>query len=395
MADYLDERFRALQAFMKQQNLAGILFLRPIRGGFDLWLTGKTAADPQTDFLSKAFLAIQSTPIVFSINTDKLIEEGEDDPLTTHATETLPKTGYYTDLVGYRGDFFKRMLAENPRLGLVNPGGLLVKVHDFILKYAPQTEFVDVTRELLLRKARKSQEEIAVLRGDVRDLERVMTAVGVNARPGVTERELAYAIRKNLLERGASGWDYSTHCLDVKITSSKDGGEKEAGPFVYPGCRLDLGDRVNLFVNAAMSRGYHVSIARTCILGQACAESKACWDLAVRAEDRAAELLKPGVTIRQIVDAVNEDVILPAGLPADTGNWIYGTGNDWAEYPMAVPGWDNVPLEAGMVLSVGPRIQPEHKEPYCCRDIYEVTQDGGRRLGTLDRELKELFNTHF
>lgn len=389
--EYMKVRLNRLQELMKEMDLAGILFLRPLKEGYDQWLTGQTVKSAQVSYMDTALLAVAGGEKILSISTPQLIEAGAEDPYLPHALPGEADTPYYINCTGYYGDYFRAMLEKNPRLGLVNGSKLLLSVREFIIKYAPDTEFVDVSRAVHMLKAVKTEEEIALIRQDCRDLDHVFAAMGTVLRPNVTERDAVYAIRKKMLERGASGWDYSSQCLDVKMISAPDTGMSVNEPLLYPGYVMDMGDRINIKVNASMNNGWQVSLGRCYVLGTASDEAKECWMTAVKAQQTAAALLKPGATIREIMDQVNAAVLEPAGFLADQSNWIYGVGNAWSEYPMAVPGWWEVPLKEGMVLAVGPNVKPESKDPYCCLDVYCVTAEGGVRLGKCSQELKELF----
>ena len=386
----MEIRLGRLQKLMKEMGLAGILFLRPLKEGYDLWLTGRTEKEAQVSYLDKALLAVSGGDKILSIATPKLVEAGAEDPWLTHAAPGEASTPYYINCLGYYGDYFRAMLEQNHRLGLVNGSRLTVKVRNFILKYAPEAEFVDVSRQVHILKAVKSEEEISLLRSDCRNVEHAFSAMGTVLRPGVSEREAVYAIRKKLLERGANGWDYSSQCLDVKMTSSQDGGLALPEPLLYPGHILEMGDRINVKVNASMANGFSVPIGRCYILGSASEEAKKCWKLAVDVQNAAAEAMRPGVTLKEALDAGNR-MLKEAGYAEDESNWIYGVGHAWSEYPMAVPGWWDVPFEEGMTLAVGPNVKPEGKDAYCCQDAYVITRDGAVRMGKKGQELEELF----
>ncbi len=392
---YMKERFERLQNFMSRERLAGILFLRPLKEGYDMWLTGCPQKDAQVSYLDKAMLAVAGGEKILSISTPSLIEAGAEDPWLPHALPGEAATPYYINCTGFYGDYFRAMLRENHRLGLVNGNKLQLRVKNFIQKYAPDVEFVDVDREVHLLKAIKTDEENGLIRKDCRNLEHVFAAMGTILRPNMTERDAVCGIRKGLLERGANGWDYSSQCLDVKLTSASMSGMSAIEPFEYPGRVLGMNDRVNIKVNASMAEGWHVSLGRCYVLGQADTETRECWNLAVKAQQAAADCLKPGVTISSVMNVVNKNILKKSGFPEDTSNWIYSVGNAWAEYPMAVPGWWDTGLCKGMVLAVGPNVKPEGKDAYCCLDIYQIKDDGAVRLGDSSQELKEFFSTVF
>lgn len=393
--EYMDNRFERLQNYMKEKNLAGILFLRPLKDCDDMWLMDNQEKPMIVSCFDNAMLAVAGGQKVINIATLTLVEAGSEDPYLTHGGPVPPTTPYYENWLGIYADYFCKMLEKNPRLGLVNGNYLRVETRDFILKYVPDTEFLDVTRDMHMIKAIKSEEEIEQIHQDVRALERAFTAMGTILRPGIPEREAVAGIRKRIIEQGSNGWENSSQCIDVKLTSARDGENEAALPMEYPGRILRLGDRVNVEVNASMGNGWHVTLGRTYFMGKAREESGKYYSLAAAAQKEAAALLKPGVCIKEVIDQVNETVFAANGVPADTHNWIYGIGNSWSGYPMAVPGWWDVPLEKGMVLAVGPRVKLEGKDPYCCMDVYEITESGSRRLGRSSQEYKEYYNLDY
>jgi hypothetical protein len=47
-------------------------------------------------------------------------------------------------------------------------------------------------------------------------------------------------------------------------------------------------------------------------------------------------------------------------------------------------------LEKGMTLVVAPKLTLAGKDPYCCMDVYCVTENGGVRLSQTEQTLVEL-----
>lgn len=391
----MDCRMKKLQELMKEENLSGIFFLRPLKGGYNLWLTGGTEKSSQSGYLDTAYLATAGGHHIHYIHTMDLIEAGAEDPYLTHDMPGNPNSDYFEISLGIYGAYFGSILKENPRLGLVNGNYLRVETRDFILKYAPNVEFVDVTAKMNMLCSVKCEEEIELIRKDVRAVERVFAAMGVVLRPGIRERDAVMDIRKKLLEQGANGWESSAQCMDVNLTSAQDGEIAEEMPIIYPGRMLRLGDRVNIEVNASMSNGWQIPLGRVYVMGKASEEALRYSELVKEAQQKAASMLKPGLTIKDAIDVVNKEIYEANGIKPDNRNWIFSISNDWAGYPMAIPGWWDVPLQTGMVLAVAPRVQVDGKDAYCCTDVYEITESGAVRLGKSNQQLTEFFNCEF
>ncbi len=107
----------------------------------------------------------------------------------------------------------------------------------------------------------------------------------------------------------------------------------------------------------------------------------------MQAQSLIAEQAKPGTTVAQLMAAFRTEILEPSGLPVDSGNQIYGIGAAVYEAPRNVDSTRDLPLEAGMTLVIAPKIAPAGKDPYCCCDVFVVTEDGARRLGSTTRDL--------
>ena len=78
--EYMKVRLNRLQELMKEMDLAGILFLRPLKEGYDQWLTGQTVKSAQVSYMDTALLAVAGGEKILSISTPQLIEAGAEDP---------------------------------------------------------------------------------------------------------------------------------------------------------------------------------------------------------------------------------------------------------------------------------------------------------------------------
>lgn len=274
---------------------------------------------------------------------------------------------------------------KNGRLGLVNPTYLKKVVADDLTdKYS--VEFVDISNEFHLLKAEKTDEEVAGVARAAAEFDRAFTTVPMLLTGEHTEREIAVALRNRLRELDAECEDLQTSSM-LSMTSAPDGADSVPEPIRYPGRRVTYGDRVNIQVNGFMPGGYASALGRCYLIGNPSEEAKRYWALAVQAQQHIAENAKPGITVRELMELMDREILKPNGLRMDSGNQIYGIGAGIYEAPRNVDATCDLPLAENMTIVIAPRIIPSGKDPYCCADVFVVTLDGAKRLSKTTQEL--------
>lgn len=103
-----------------------------------------------------------------------------------------------------------------------------------------------------------------------------------------------------------------------------------------------------------------------------------------KAQDLVADLLRPGNTAPEILDALNL-FLAERGYDPEERLFSHGQGYDLIERPGIIPG-ETMKLRENMVLSVHPACSNRYAQAFCC-DNYLVTSGGGVRLQTYPREL--------
>lgn len=279
---------------------------------------------------------------------------------------------------------------HNRRIGIVNSDFLLRSTYESLMERYPGLEFIDISSEIHQAKARKTEEEVAAMRRSAMLYDRVMQAMPLVLRQGITEMEAVIELRHRLALIGAGveflSEDPSLSSL-VTLTSAPDGCESAAEPMVYPGRRIVYGDRVNVTVRGTMPEGC-AAMGRTFVLGNPSEKSKHLWSLALKAQDTAAALLRPGVTLREVCRDVNTHVLSAEGCLQDNSCWIHGIGCSPCESPRCVDSSADTPLEVNMTLVIAPRVCLPGIDPYCCMDTFVVTEDGCKQLYPADRNLR-------
>lgn len=369
MKEITDSRREGLKALMAELDLTYILVLCPGMGNMDLWLLGEDGLP---------------TPAPFNRNSAFLVPpEGEILRLCQTTTHPTDRAQY----VHFPDAGLDRLLTGG-RVGLVHPETMKKNVRDYLAVACPNITLVDVTAKFEALKARKSAAEVEALKAAAAEYDLLFQAMGLILRPERLEKEAVNEIRQRMAWQGADSETPAFHNM-VELTSAPDGGPAAAEPMAWPGRRLQVGDRVNVTLRGYLRGGVSATLGRSFVLGEPSAEAKEYWALAVEAQSLAASLAKPGVTLGQISEQVG-CFLRGKGLPADETGWIHGIGTSVYEAPRNIDASRNMPLAAGMVLSIGPAVQPEGKDPYRCVDAFVVTPEGAVRLSGTPAELRGL-----
>lgn len=166
--------------------------------------------------------------------------------------------------------------------------------------------------------------------------------------PGRTERELAVALERAMIDQGADGIAF-----DTIVASGPNG----AIPHHAPGGRvLAPGDLVTIDCGA-QAGGYHADMTRTVALGAPAGWQREIYDLVAAAQLAGLTAARPGTGAGEL-DAVARDLIAAAGYGEFFGHGLgHGVGLEVHEAPIIGHGrtgtlMDRVPVtvEPGIYL---------------------------------------------
>jgi Xaa-Pro aminopeptidase len=171
----------------------------------------------------------------------------------------------------------------------------------------------------------KDEEEIALLREACAITDRAFEAVLPGVRAGVTERAVAIALERAMVDFGAE-----RPAFESIIASGPNG----AVPHHHPGGReLERGDLVTMDFGALYG-GYHADMTRTVAIGEPADWQRDLYDLVHRAQRAALDAAVPGAETKA-VDAAARDVIAAAGHgDAFTHGLGHGVGLEIHEAPL-------------------------------------------------------------
>jgi Xaa-Pro dipeptidase len=204
-------------------------------------------------------------------------------------------------------------------------------------------ELLDITAALDDLRLVKSPAEIEYLRRAARIADIGVSAGIETIRAGVSDRDVMAAIQ---------------HAV------AKAGGEFPAYPFLVDargtlhgtpiGKVLTPGDTVYMEVSG-VARRYHCNISRTVALGEPSTKLRELYAVVKEALDRATDALRPGVSVREIVELVAS---LQSGYEVNTWG-RFGFSMEIAYPPIWIGGLslmrgDEHVLEPGMVITMEP-----------------------------------------
>lgn len=225
---------------------------------------------------------------------------------------------------------------------------------------------------------RKDDAEIAKVQAACELVERVLTRMFEELRPGAVEREVNARVESRLRERGAS----DTHPLILF-------GENAANPHGEPGQRqLRRGDVVCADLSACLD-GYWGDLTRCATVGAASGWAREAWKLVREAQAAAIGACRIGVSARE-VDAAQRRLV---EARPDLGACLHGAGHAIGlavhEPPFLVPRTET-PLEEGMIFTIEPGIYQAGTGGVRLEDDVLVRGDGFEVLSSLPLELVEL-----
>jgi Xaa-Pro aminopeptidase len=198
---------------------------------------------------------------------------------------------------------------------------------------------------------------------------------------GMTERTVAHQLEELLRREGADG---------LSFDSIVGFGEHAAEPHHEPGHRmLEEGDVIVLDFGALYG-GYHADMTRTIAFGEPPTELQKVHDIVRQAQQAGIDAVAPGVTGAE-VDLAARSVISDAGYGDRFAHGLgHGVGLDIHEGPRLGRDYEEHVLPVGAVVTVEPGIYIPGLGGVRVEDMVEVVEDGGRVMGSANRDLIEL-----
>ena len=208
------------------------------------------------------------------------------------------------------------------------------------VELVPTENLVEALRRI------KSEDEIQRTIDALQLAERAFACILKTIRPGMTEKQVAWALEKAMREAGAQRLAFPV------IVAS---GPNSALPHAVPtDRRLARGEPILIDWGACLNE-YCSDTTRTVVIGKPDAQFKKVFDTVVTARDLAIDVIQSGIGGTR-VDKVARDYIDNNGFEGKFGHSLgHGTGLAVHEAPRLSPTKDDQ-LEAGMIVTVEPGI---------------------------------------
>jgi Xaa-Pro aminopeptidase len=223
----------------------------------------------------------------------------------------------------------------------------------------------------------KDEDEIALLREACAISDRALAGVLPSLRAGLTEREVAIALERAMIDLGADAIAF-----DTIVASGPNG----AIPHHRPGDRvLERGDLVTIDFGALMG-GYHADMTRTIAIGTPAGWQRDLYDLVLRAQLAGIGAAAPGADTKD-VDAAARDVIVAAGHGGDFPHGLgHGVGLEIHEAPLM--GYDKTGKLADRVpITAEPGVYLAGRGGIRIEDTLVVRADGPELLTETTKDL--------
>jgi Xaa-Pro dipeptidase len=286
----------------------------------------------------------------------------------------------YTDLTPVADKYAAALRGAGAELGIA--GSVAIQTESFPRAageaLAPSVgAFVSIDRALERQRSVKTAEEIDLLRRCAE-----VTAVGHQAsleaaRPGRTELEVFADVRCAMESAAGERLPVTGDFLS--------GVERTARAMGWPGDRVLQIDDPVICDLAPRVGGYWGDSCNTFVLGEPTERFQYLYETSRRAIERAAEILRPGVTAGNF-DREVRAVVEQAGLrnPLHTG---HGVGTSSHEWPRLVPN-SPVVLQPDMVLMVEPGAYEPGTGGVRVEWMFHVTEDGSEVLSPFEFVLR-------
>ncbi len=236
------------------------------------------------------------------------------------------------------------------------------------IRMTPTANLVEQLREV------KDASEIQQTQSALQLAEQAFTKILAVIKPGMTEKEMAWLLEKEMREAGAESLSFPS------IVAS---GPNSALPHAIPGDRVWNAGEPLLFDWGAKLNGYCSDTSRTLVSGRRDQTFQKVYQTVVTAQQKAIEAIRDGVS-SITVDRIARAHIENQGFKGKFGHGLgHGTGLAVHEAPRLNPLKATI-LKAGMLVTVEPGIYLGDWGGVRIENQVVVRQDGADVLNALD-----------
>ncbi len=230
----------------------------------------------------------------------------------------------------------------------------------------------------------KGPSELELLATACRISDQAIADVFARIRPGLTERQLAAALDRRMVDLGAE-----RPAFDTIVASGPNGAIPHHAPTDRP---MRRGDLITMDFGALYG-GYHADMTRTVALGEPAGWQREIYELVAAAQRAGIEAARPGADVAD-VDAAARDLIRDAGHGEHFGHGLgHGVGLEVHEAPTI--GYSRTGKLAERVpVTVEPGVYVPGRGGVRIEDVL-VVGAGGSSGRACSRRLRENFSSFY
>jgi len=332
----IKNRLKRLRKSLSEQDLDAVLVLV---GENRRYLSGFTGEDSQFDESAGALL-ISDARLILATDSRYELQAETEAPLYEI---TCHKEGLAKALPEILKELnIGRLGFEGIRMSCFQYNKIVEKITSDNLS----VELVETENIVEDLRIIKEEAEIEATKKALSIAENAFRKVAGILTPGMTEKEAAWAMEKEMREAGADALSFPT------IVAS---GPNSALPHAIPGDRkINEGEPI-LFDWGAKLNGYCSDMSRTLVIGNPDETFNRVYKTVLDAQHLAIAAIKPGASSKA-VDEISRNHIDSMGFEGKFGHGLgHGTGLAIHEAPRLSP-FKDTRLDAGMIITVEPGI---------------------------------------
>lgn len=369
----LNRRWQAVREIMKSKDLDVVLLQGSNLhlGGYVRWFTDIPAE--YNYYMTVLFPKDEEMTLIRS-SASKIPEWALRGVYEVLYAPMAPSLSYTGDLQsGYVIDYFQKHNCK--RVGYIGKAyltaGLMTKIESEI----KDIELVDITDEIDLIKALKSEEEMELIRETAHIHDLVWAALPSIVKVGMTEYQVRAEVMQLLTNLGSEE--------QLLFLGTAEPGKPCGMPtHVYQNRRVKEGDYGTLLIEVSGPGGYYCESARNFCFGEPFKEMADAWEVAKQGQKLTSDLLVPGNCAVEIVEKYNK-FVEEKGYSKEGRLYGHSQGYDLVERPAFMRHNDNgdetMKIEAGMNISLHPYLTDDFQTVYI-NDNFYVTENGAERI---------------
>lgn len=247
-------------------------------------------------------------------------------------------------------------------------------------KTTSNQQLVEMEQQICAPRKTKDEDEIKLIAQAEKIGDMAFSHIIEYIKPGMTERQVALEIEFFMKNHGASALSFDT------IVAS---GVRSAMPHGTASDKvIEKGDIVTMDFGCVY-KGYCSDMTRTVVMGKADAKQKEIYDIVLKTQENALQMIKAGEKCNEIDQAAHEYVSV-SGYGGCFGHGLgHSVGIEIHEMPSLSKKCQSV-LKKGNVVTVEPGIYIENYGGVRIEDLVVVEEDGITNLTHSTKELLEL-----